>query len=99
MTYRFPIIDGDRVALAPHLDLWMQGIRFGIVVEQSVNEENERRYLVQYTPGDAVWLTGEDLLGAVNAVPGRAEQTGASPSTEEPLDEHGNLVGNKYRRL
>lgn len=74
MTYRFPIFDGDRVALAPHLDLWMQGIRFGIVVQQSVNEEGTRMYCVDYGDGVSdrtVWLTAEDLLGAVNPVPGK----------------------------
>lgn len=30
--YRFPIKTGDRVAIAPHLDLWMRGVRYGNVV-------------------------------------------------------------------
>lgn len=79
MTYRFPIINGDRVALAPHLDLWMSGVRYGQVVEQMVNEENERMYCVVLPNGrTSVWLTGEDLLGAVNRIPGDPTGNGTS---------------------
>ena len=73
MTYRFPIFDGDRVALAPHLDLWMAGVRFGTVIAVQANEEGTRMYCVDYGDGVSdrtVWLTAEDLLGAVNSRPG-----------------------------
>lgn len=69
MTYHFPIKDGDRVALAPHLDLWMAGARYGDARESMLNEEGQRRWLVavQYPNGNRVlvWLDADDLLGAV----------------------------------
>lgn len=101
MTYRFPIINGDRVALAPHLDLWMSGVRYGNVIQTMVNEENLRMYCVLLPNGrTSVWLSGEDLLGAVNRVPGdptgngtSADAFGASPSTAKPQDWHCNKCG------
>jgi hypothetical protein len=32
-----PFQDGDRVELAPHLDRWMMGDRFGVVVRTNGN--------------------------------------------------------------
>lgn len=79
MTYRTPILVGDRVALAPHLDLWMAGRRFGDVLAVAIDNIG-RRYFVEFDGGPLrTWLRGEDLLGAVNPVPG---QSGASPSTD-----------------
>lgn len=64
MTYHTPIKVGDRVALAPHLDLWMQGVRFGQVIESVPNEEGGTMYLIEHGIGTD-WIMGEDLLGAV----------------------------------
>lgn len=65
MTYRTPIRRGDRVALAPHLDLWVAGLRFGTVDETMRNEEGVLSYLVALHETLSVWLTLDDLLGAV----------------------------------
>jgi hypothetical protein len=65
--YRFPIKDGDRVALAPHLDLWMAGIRFGWVNHQLVDEGGTRRYRVFCNHNTSFWATADDLLGAVSS--------------------------------
>lgn len=65
--YHFPIRVGDRVALAPHLDLWMAGVRFGTVVEE-YRGETTTRYLVDHGEGvadRAAWIDADDLLGAV----------------------------------
>lgn len=100
MTYRFPVINGDRVALAPHLDLWMSGVRYGIVAQQMVNEENERMYCVVLPNGrTSVWLSGEDLLGAVNRIPGDPVGNGgsrdafgaSSQNNPEPIHHDGGL--------
>jgi hypothetical protein len=72
--YRYPVVTGDRVALAPHLDLWMAGIRFGKVAETMVNEEGKRLVLVVCNERTSFWADpNEDLLGAVNPVPGQSE--------------------------
>lgn len=66
MPYHFPIKTGDRVALAPHLDLWMAGCRFGTVT--SVGGEGSmggRFYFVDLDTGRNVTLNESDLLGAV----------------------------------
>lgn len=60
--YRFPIKNGDRVALAPHTDLWMAGCRYGTVT--SINREG-RFYFVDLDTGRNVTLDESDLLGAV----------------------------------
>jgi hypothetical protein len=106
MTYHTPIKQGDRVALAPHLDLWMAGIRFGNVEQILVNEENERMYRVVCNHNTSFWTDITGLLGAVRQpvvdVLDAVEQGATLYMDEfegEPLDEQGNLVGNKYRRL
>lgn len=66
MPYRFPINAGDRVALAPHLDLWMAGIRYGDVGKITRSHKTgERIYRVDYGAGRFTWLSGDDLLGAI----------------------------------
>lgn len=72
--YRTPIVTGDRVALAPHTDLWMQGARFGRCEDIVINEEGYLRYLVDVSlPGEQtgvmVWLDHDDLMGAVAGTP------------------------------
>lgn len=73
MTYRFPMVAGDRVALAPHLDLFMAGVRYGTVTEVTPEPRlfGARRYLVTSDNGIGHWLGADDLLGAVNPVPGK----------------------------
>jgi hypothetical protein len=74
MTYRTPIVTGDRVALAPHLDLWMMGHRFGVVTSIQEGLVGGRFYFVDVgggVKGRNVTLQPDDLLGAVNAVPGK----------------------------
>jgi hypothetical protein len=66
MTYRWPIFVGDRVALAPHLDLWMAGCRYGTVT--SIGGEgmvSGRFYFVDLDTGLNVTLDPDSLLGAV----------------------------------
>lgn len=64
MNYRDNIATGDRVALAPHLDLWMAGVRYGEVIETQTLDSTI--YRVQYGLADqTVWLNRDDLLGAV----------------------------------
>lgn len=70
MVYRFPVVEGDRVAIAPHTDEWVSGLRFGRVLAVSVNEENQRRYSVQFDARTVRWFGPDDILGAVNAAPG-----------------------------
>lgn len=65
-----PIIAvGDRVALAPHLDLWMAGVRFGEVVDTFVFNDAPGRiqhgYRVKCDDGRVHAFTSEGLLGAV----------------------------------
>jgi hypothetical protein len=83
--YRFPIVVGDRVALAPHLDLWMAGVRFGIVTSIQDGLVGGRFYFIDYGEGVRkrnVTVDESDLLGAVNAVPGQyAQKAGARSST------------------
>lgn len=62
MPYRFPIRTGDRVAIAPHHDLWMAGCRYATVT--SVNYA-DRYYPVTLDTGRLVTLSQDDLLGAV----------------------------------
>jgi hypothetical protein len=66
MPYHFPIKVGDRVALAPHHDLWMAGCRYGNVTRTGVAEATGRRWhLVTLDTGREVALEESDLLGAV----------------------------------
>ena len=64
MAYHFPIKVGDRVALAPHLDLWMQGQRYGTVEDIEVID-GTTFYTLRLSPVVCVLVKGEDLLGAV----------------------------------
>lgn len=86
MGYRFPIIEGDRVALAPHLDLWMTGVRFGKVI--SVKPEprlfGANIYTVWCNQRTVIRVTAEDLLGAVNTIPGQGDPGASTPSTDNP---------------
>lgn len=77
MTYRFPIRKGDRVALAPHTDLWMAGCRFGTVtsVVDAMSTMSERYYYVELDTGLNTGITESDLLGALG------DHTSASDST------------------
>lgn len=62
------ILVGDRVALAPHLDLWMAGIRFGTVESISMVMHGGRfRHLfyVECDDSRVRCFSGEDLLGSV----------------------------------
>lgn len=76
MTYRFPVVKGDRVAVAPHTDLFMSGRRFGVVLDTRRVPQvfNARQYLVEFTTLSGhtarYWLHADALLGAINAVPG-----------------------------
>lgn len=67
MSYRFPIYVGDRVALAPHLDLWMAGLRYGEVTDIMVNGEGVRWYHVKCNLSTSFWAHGDDLLGATTS--------------------------------
>jgi hypothetical protein len=81
MSYRTPIVVGDRVALAPHTDLWMAGCRYGTVT--SIGGEgmvSGRFYFIDLDTGRNVTLRESDLLGAVAGTP----VGGASPSTDQP---------------
>lgn len=80
MTYRFPIRVGDRVAIAPHHDLWMAGCRFGTVTSVGGADSMAGRfYFIDLDTGRNVTLNEADLLGAVGDTPG------ATPSTEPDL--------------
>lgn len=57
---------GSRVALAPHLDLWMAGVRYGEVIDTSVNENREVMYLVKCDEFNRLWAGPDDLLGALH---------------------------------
>lgn len=66
--YSSIILVGDRVALAPHLDLWMVGIRFGTVERISTASHGGRiRHLFYVKCDDSRvhCFSGEDLLGSV----------------------------------
>lgn len=65
--YRFPIKNGDRVALAPHLDLWMAGCRYGTVTRRGIDSRPnpEKFYRITLDTGREVTLLESDLLGAV----------------------------------
>lgn len=65
MGYRAPIRMGDRVALAPHLDLWMAGVRFGRVIDSRGVAGGGRAWLVWCSPTVRFWAEDGDLLGAV----------------------------------
>jgi len=74
MVYRFPIVEGDRVALAPHLDLWMAGIRFGKVLAVAPDGPyGARVYTVWCNERTVIKVLADSLLGAVNSVPGQGE--------------------------
>ena len=69
-TYDPIINDGDRVALASHLDLWMAGVRFGRVESHSTCVINGRIQHVFYvlTEDNRVHaINSGDLLGAVRS--------------------------------
>lgn len=54
--------EGDRVRLSPHLDLWMQGHRYGTITSTMVNEENVRTCLIRMDrDGSQHWVSAEDL--------------------------------------
>lgn len=66
--YSSIILVGDRVALAPHLDLWMAGVRFGNVERISTASHGGRfRHLFYVKCDDSRvhCFSGEDLLGSV----------------------------------
>jgi hypothetical protein len=79
MTYRFPIHVGDRVALAPHTDLWMAGCRFGTALGEFNHPERGVFFNIRLDTGALVSVWKDDLLGAVGDTP-----FGAMPSTDEP---------------
>lgn len=60
-----PVTEGARVALAPHLDLWMAGVRYGTVLEENENEAGERLWMIRTDADRTVFLREEDLLGAL----------------------------------
>ena len=66
MTYHTPIKVGDRVALAPHTDLWMAGHRYG-TVERIANVTRPFLYHVRVSPNAVYWLPMDDLLGATRS--------------------------------
>lgn len=78
--YRWPIVVGDRVALAPHLDLWMAGVRYGIVTSIQEGLVGGRFYFVDLPSGVSggrnVTFSADDLLGAVNTRPEHMMQAG-----------------------
>ena len=63
------ICDGDRVAIAPHTDLWMAGCRFGTVVAHGTIMTSDMAisdwFRVRLDTGRIVALAGSDLLGAL----------------------------------
>jgi hypothetical protein len=74
MTYRFPVVEGDRVALAPHLDLFMAGVRFGTVTGvEHTGPYGAAVYTVWCNQRTVIRAMADDLLGAVNPLPGRSE--------------------------
>lgn len=68
MTYRWPIKTGDRVAIAPHHDLWMAGCRFGTVTSAQESLASEPFYFIDLDTGRNVTLAKSDLLGAVGPI-------------------------------
>lgn len=74
--YRWPIVVGDRVALAPHLDLWMAGVRYGIVTSIQEGLVGGRFYFVDLPGGRNATMDPDDLLGAVNTWPEHMMQAG-----------------------
>ena len=52
-----PIRNGERVRTHPATDAWMQGDRYGYVVEHTGN-----RVLVQLDSGRRQWFKREDVL-------------------------------------
>lgn len=69
--YRFPIRIGDRVALAPHTDLWIAGCRYGRVTHSGTYDgldtsREGRVYWVTLDTGRSVTLLESSLLGAVS---------------------------------
>lgn len=73
MTYRFPIVVGDRVAVAPHTDEFMAGLRFGVVMKVKTDPRlfGAARYTIVFSGGTMCDFYADDLLGATNAVPGK----------------------------
>jgi hypothetical protein len=66
VTYRLPIRKGDRVAIAPHHDLWMAGCRFGRVTDKQTTLAGQVVYTVRLDTGREVALDKTDLLGSVS---------------------------------
>lgn len=56
---------GKRVALAPHLDLWMAGTRYGECVD-IMDFNGETMYHVKFDHKNETWLKADDLLGALH---------------------------------
>jgi hypothetical protein len=60
---------GDRVALAPHLDLWMAGVRFGNVVDTFTWNPRPGKirhgFKVKCDDGRIHAFTSDSILGAV----------------------------------
>lgn len=63
--YRWPVFVGDRVAIAPHTDLWMRGVRFGHVCDRVLDPETGDILFAVATGSTVVNLHKDDLLGAV----------------------------------
>lgn len=59
-----PFAIGDRVALQPHLDLWMRGIRYGTIMGHQIGRKGNDMWNV-YTDGGPAVLLGNDDLRAV----------------------------------
>lgn len=56
---------GSRVALAPHLDLWMAGVRYGTVTSMNTGTATPF-YFVKVESGQTITLEPDDLLGALH---------------------------------
>lgn len=53
---------GRRVALRPHLDLWMRGVRYVTIRDYVLgNSDRPTRYLVQWADRSSVWLDADDI--------------------------------------
>lgn len=89
MTYRFPIRVGDRVAIAPHHDLWMAGCRFGTVRPGNTGTTDPRVHVIRLDTGRDLIMHEDDLLGAVgdwhDPIDGPDPSLGATPSTKPDL--------------
>lgn len=61
------ILTGDRVALAPHLDLWIAGVRFGTLVKSDVVTTDGAWSFIHHVEanGRTYALRSTDILGAV----------------------------------